>query len=238
MPSLLQVDNNGNGGLDDDLGEFLLIDDLFKARAKDKIQKPLIAFPKSERGVSDFEFFNGRDLDRFIENAARHYGQVGLRVTEYSRVAVLGPTNIEWVTTVFALLRAGFAVVALSPRISAQAISNLLSETQCESIVCADSSQILQNLDQVREHKDVQTIPILSRNWFDRSSVGTFTPIRNIDRAREAERTVMIMHSSGSTGLPKPIYINHKRYTQFHQASSGTKEFMTLPLWVACNGIA
>lgn len=61
-------------------GEFVLIDDLFKARADDKNPTPLLAFPRSKRGVSDFESFTGQDLDRFIEHAARHYLQAGLRV--------------------------------------------------------------------------------------------------------------------------------------------------------------
>lgn len=89
MASTLQADNPETNGFDDDLGEFVIIDDLFKARAKDKIQKPLIAFPASERGVSDFEIFTGLDLDRFVEHAARYYLQAGLRVVSGSQTVCL-----------------------------------------------------------------------------------------------------------------------------------------------------
>lgn len=75
----MSLENGGNGP-EEDLGEITLIDDLFRLRAKDKVQKPLIAFPKSERSVSDFEYFTGRDLDRFVEHAARHYLGLGLKL--------------------------------------------------------------------------------------------------------------------------------------------------------------
>ncbi|KAL8707032.1 MAG: hypothetical protein Q9225_007868, partial [Loekoesia sp. 1 TL-2023] len=231
MPAALQALNRETNELDDDLGEFVLIDDLFKARAKDKSQTPLIAFPKSERGVSDFEFFTGSDLDRFVEHAARYYIQAELSVVSGSPTVYAGPTNVEWLTTVFGLLRAGFAVVTLSPRISSQAVAKLMSETHCETVICADSFQLLRTIDRVKEELDVQMIPILRRTWFDRPSTGGPPLTRDIDKAKEAERMILIMHSSGSTSLPKPIYTNHKRYTQYNQISPGEKEFMTLPLY-------
>ena len=126
-------------------------------------------------------------------------------------------------------------MITLSPRISAQAITNLLSETHCEAVVCADSSQVLQKLDQVKKQMAVQATPMLRRIWFDRPAADDAHLHRDVDKAKEAERMVIIMHSSGSTGLPKPIYTNHKRYTQPYQAAQGTKDFMTLPLSVLCD---
>ena len=87
MPGTLQTPTCDSNELDDDLGEFVLIDDLFKARAKDEVQRPLIAFPKSERGATDFEFFTGSDLDRFVAHAARYYVQAGLQVVRSSAIA-------------------------------------------------------------------------------------------------------------------------------------------------------
>ncbi|KAL8694896.1 MAG: hypothetical protein Q9218_000560 [Villophora microphyllina] len=220
---------------DSELGDLVIIDDVFKARAKDKIQTPLIAFPKSERGASDFEFFTGQDLDRIIEHAARHYMRAGLRVNENRRVAVLGPTNIEWVANFFGLLRAGFAVVTLSPRISAKAIANLLSETQCGTVIYTDTPQFLRTIDQVKDRTDVQATTMLRRVNYDKPPADEPDIRRDIVKTKEAERAVVILHSSGSTGLPKPIYTSHKRYTGWGAppANRRTKEFMTLPLYHA-----
>lgn len=105
-------------------------------------------------------------------------------------------------------------------------------ETHCESIICTDASQTLHTVDQVKEQANIQTVPILRRTWFDRPLAGSTHLTRDINKAKEAERMVIIQHSSGSTGLPKPIYANHKRCTQPYRAVTGTREFMTLPLWV------
>lgn len=84
MPAVDPSLENGGMGPEVDLGEILLIDDLFRVRAKDKVQKPLMAFPKSESSVSDFEYFTGRDLDRFVEHAARHYLGLGLKLVGFA----------------------------------------------------------------------------------------------------------------------------------------------------------
>lgn len=56
-----------------DLGDFVLLDDLFRLRATDPIQAPLLAFPKSEKGTQDFERLTGQVLNRFVDQAAKHY---------------------------------------------------------------------------------------------------------------------------------------------------------------------
>lgn len=88
-------------GSDSDLGELVLIDDVFKARAKDKVQRPSIAFPKSERGAGDFEFFTGQDLDRIIEHAARYYTNARLTVVSEASPLCFGLTlrvDLGWIT--------------------------------------------------------------------------------------------------------------------------------------------
>ncbi|KAL8649833.1 MAG: hypothetical protein Q9226_005412 [Calogaya cf. arnoldii] len=231
MPAVnLSADNGGNGP-EEDPGGLTLIDDIFKARVKDKDQKPLIAFPKSERSVSDFEYFTARDLDRFIEHAARYYLGQKFKLNEHSRVALLGPTNIEWIATLFGLLRAGFAVVTLSPKVSAQAIINLMSETRCETIVHAESPPLNGIIEHVAGQVSIMTCPILRRTGFDRPPSDEPLLVREVDKAQEANRLAIIMHSSGSTGLPKPIYTSHKRYVRsMIPVGPGDRDFMTLPI--------
>ena len=56
-----------------DLSSFHLLHDVFRARAADPVQVPLLAFPRSPRGAADFEYFTGKDLDRFTDEAAWYY---------------------------------------------------------------------------------------------------------------------------------------------------------------------
>ena len=59
--------------------ELLIVDDLLIARAEDKIQLPLLCFPRSERGVTDYDEFTGKDIDRMVDHATKHYVASGLK---------------------------------------------------------------------------------------------------------------------------------------------------------------
>ena len=59
--------------------DIILSDDLLRLRAADKTQVPLLCFPKSERGTVDYEDFTGRDIDRFVDQAAKYYMRCGLQ---------------------------------------------------------------------------------------------------------------------------------------------------------------
>lgn len=57
----------------------ILVDDLLRARARDEDQVPLLYFAEGERNVTDFEHFTGKDLDRFVDHAAKFYISKGLK---------------------------------------------------------------------------------------------------------------------------------------------------------------
>lgn len=65
------------------LGDFVLLDDLFRLRAADPVQVPLLGLPKSEKGAKDFELLTGQDLDRFVDRAAKHYAESELHVVSF-----------------------------------------------------------------------------------------------------------------------------------------------------------
>lgn len=56
-----------------DLSSFHLLHDVFRIRAKDPVQIPLLAFPAHVD--ADFEYFTGKDLDRFTDKAAWYYSK-------------------------------------------------------------------------------------------------------------------------------------------------------------------
>jgi hypothetical protein len=54
-------------------------DDVIRERAVDEDQNPLIAYPKSSLGITDYEFFDGRQLDRLVDGAAKYLLTCGVR---------------------------------------------------------------------------------------------------------------------------------------------------------------
>ena len=145
------------------------------------------------------------------------------------RVALLGPTSLDWVVSVFGLSRAGYTVLTLSPRLSAPAIVKLMQETHCECLIYQESPQLLAVVKEAMSLMSLQTLPILSRHLYD---VEGPRFERDINIVEERKRTAIIVHSSGSTGLPKPIEIVHARFTTEYPIGPGDRDFLTLPLCV------
>ena len=56
----------------------IILDDLIRARALDQDQGPLLSFPKRESDMIDYEHFSGKDLNRFVDHAAKYYIDKGL----------------------------------------------------------------------------------------------------------------------------------------------------------------
>lgn len=143
---------------------------------------------------------------------------------------MIGHSDLDWVVSVFGLVRAGYAVLTLSPRLSPPAVLKLLDETRCKCLLYGKLPHLAQLIDQIGTPNSIQSQPILSRIGYDSPDGNEPLFFREVNRNEEREKVVIIMHSSGSTGLPKPIYTKHKRYTLPSLPGPGSKDMITLPL--------
>ena len=152
------------------------------------------------------------------------------RMNRSDTVAIIGHSDLDWVVSVFGLVRAGYTVLTLSPRLSPPAIIALLKETCCRRVLYGKLPHLVDLIEQIEKVNPVQTQPILSRLGYD--MVESIEPVffRIVNRDEERDKVVIIMHSSGSTGLPKPIYTKYNRYTLPSLPGPGSKDMITLPL--------
>lgn len=79
MAPIATADDSMNGNIPVEEEDIILSDDLIRLRAADKEQVPLLCFPRSEKGIVDYEELTGRDIDRFVDQAAKYYMRCGLR---------------------------------------------------------------------------------------------------------------------------------------------------------------
>ena len=138
----------------------------------------------------------------------------------------------------FALSRLGYTVLSLSLRITATAIINLLQKTSCNTVVHGHLPHIQSTLQQVNKDYPVSAVEAPNRSVYDRldsSSEPYFT--RDYDRQEENDRTALIIHSSGSTGLPKPVMLSHKALLTHPTQGSGLHNFNALP-WYHLYGVS
>ncbi|KAE8269789.1 hypothetical protein A4X09_0g2553 [Tilletia walkeri] len=152
-------------------------------------------------------------------------------------VAILGPSGPEFLAHVLACWRLGFAIMPIATGTAAPGIANLLKLTRCNTIISHE-----------KEHKLVKEAislissqqPVFIIDWrtldnsespgmFEREEDGPLDPLREVRPQDE----LVIFHSSGSTGNPKPISQLHSFWTKSLTTAYGTDlaAFTTTPLF-------
>lgn len=144
-------------------------------------------------------------------------------------VGIFAPSNVDFVVTFFALSRLGYTVLCLSLRLAPVAIINLLKQTKCEIVVHGGTSQILTTISAVRQERTLTGLPIPTRAQYGTSEGPLF--VREFDRETETDQIGLVMHSSGSTGLPKPVFLSHKNVLTHPVQGAGMNNFGALPLY-------
>nr|OQO17236.1 hypothetical protein B0A51_13408 [Rachicladosporium sp. CCFEE 5018] len=212
---------------------FLTIDGLLRAHAAESDQPPLVCYPVHT--ASDFEQHTAANINRHVDIACAFYVKHGLSPADPALqkapvVALLTPSSFEVVVSFFALNRLGYAVLFLSTRLTAPAYARLMGMVDCNAIIVpAKLDSVAQDI--ASERPDCVKVPMLSRyNWHSRPGVQPFTR-QGLDRAKEAAKIAWILHSSGSTGFPKPILLTNRQCLANWRKSFALRSFCVSPLF-------
>ncbi|KAF2106528.1 male sterility protein [Lophiotrema nucula] len=221
-----------NDVLDD--SQIKTVDALVRHRARTNLAATIVAYPSSGINFVDYSM---QQLDVFACRTARHYQSwIPTRTssaTKPTTVAILGPSNFNYLVTMLALTKLGHTILFLSTRISQLAVESLVETT--------GATYLLANLRYSHMASNVQmNMPQLQVSEIAGGSVYDF-PIEvhadtrmdyQLDASIETFNNIYIIHSSvGSTGLPKPIYQPHKNAIANYAFSMDMKAFITLPLY-------
>ncbi|OAA67965.1 nonribosomal peptide synthetase-like protein [Niveomyces insectorum RCEF 264] len=238
-----------------------VINDLLLQRVREAPDTLFFGYPATPKGKTDYVYHTVRDVDRYADAAARAYLAAGLIPEHPSPhradvVALLAPSTVDYVINTFALSRLGFAVLFLSHRLAGDAVHSLLRATACTKLVVAPqyearAAQMLQQPDDDDDDDGGGT---------DRSPCATVSVFRLVEFAAYAaaaaaaaasendadpvrpllvtaattittNHVALIIHSSGSTGLPKPIFQTHASCLANYADGIPYRAFITLPLF-------
>jgi acyl-CoA synthetase (AMP-forming)/AMP-acid ligase II len=216
--------------------EPLTIDELIRQRSQEIPKEPIVSYPSS--GI-EYVDYTSRELDIFAHRVAQIYKSlIPQRLSSSAPetvVGLLGLSNFDYFISILALTKLGHTVLFLSTRISIAAYTSLLKTTGAkyllvDSLFQETAAQVKKTCESVQVH--------------DITSAGTYNyPIvnENIDTRLclhlqpevEAKKMSWIIHSSGSTGLPKPIYQTHNAALNNYASNLNLRGFITLPLYHA-----
>lgn len=209
------------------------ISELISARALQFPGQAILGYPSSGTDYVEYTF---QELEDFSRQAAVTYGcQLPLRTDSDAKarvVAILGPSNLDYVVTTLALSRLGFSVLFLSTRLAVPAYESLLTATKCDHIV-ADSafSKITSAL--AAQRSNLAVIDVVPQSSYTQSSGENVLDESKLDLDKEGSQISWIIHSSGSTGPPKPIYQTHAAALRNYENNMNMRGFITLPLFHA-----
>lgn len=147
-------------------------------------------------------------------------------------IGLLGPSDLAYLVTLIAISRLGHSVLFLSTRISEEAYAGLVKATKATTLLVHSSFQSMG--EKVQKATDICVQPVCTREEYTTAGATQLSLLPSrLDAATENENIAWIIHSSGSTGLPKPIYQTHRGAVQNYANNFGLKGFITLPLFHA-----
>ncbi|KAL2794351.1 hypothetical protein BJX66DRAFT_351276 [Aspergillus keveii] len=208
------------------------INDILLHRMPYPPDAPLVGYPQSSHGVRDYAFYTAKDLDKFSNGAAKALKGFGLPKfsdpVENRVVAILGPSNLDYVVSLFALSRLGYAILLLSTRLSTEAYTNLIAKTSCSHVVYSSATEkaVAQIQDAVPR---INVFPIPEFSVY--SECTESSDLQQTAQPELSRKWAFIIHSSGSTGLPKPIFQTHAACIANYSTSNSYRALLTLPLY-------
>ncbi|KAM5355170.1 hypothetical protein ACJ41O_001816 [Fusarium nematophilum] len=209
------------------------VDELLRVRARSHPDRINVSYPSSGTDYVDYTL---RQLDVFAYRVAKHYEQfIPPRQSSDEKpmtVALIGPSNFDYLVTLLALTKLGHTTLFISPRISQEAIDNLINLTGASFFLA--HSRYLETAKASKQALGMKgVLEMAGRSAYDFPiEVHANTRVdASLDLSRETDNLIYIIHSSGSTGLPKPIYQTQKAAVANYVHSMEMKAFITLPLY-------
>ncbi|KAK4610164.1 Adenylate-forming reductase Nps10 [Fulvia fulva] len=206
------------------------IDELIKLRARQSgCDDPIISYP--DEGTTYIDY-SPKDLDRLVEQAAHLYSNVvPQRMTSNDPVQVvglLGDSDLSYLIALLAISRLGHTALLLSTRITDEAYESLLSATKATALIYQSTfkgaeRKVLKVLPQLNTASIVEHAALADRSADLKAAT--------LDPLRETKNGSFIIHSSGSTGLPKPIYQTHSASLYTYSQHFSLVGHLTLPLY-------
>ncbi|KAM4065705.1 male sterility protein [Hirsutella rhossiliensis] len=130
--------------------------------------------------------------------------------TEFQTLAYIGPNDARYAIILYACIKAGFKVLFSSPKNSIFAHVNLFSALNCSTLLTTDPMPTA--VESLLSHHSMKVVCLPSLEQLLEKFSEPFPYSKTFAEARNDP--FVVLHTSGSTGNPKPIVYTHEFVTR------------------------
>lgn len=187
------------------------LDQVIRRRAETHADLVLFSYPTNE---TDFVDYTGADLERLTRLAATKYAEAFAKLNlsgPSNTVAIVGISSLEYYITFLALQRLGLTSMFISPRLADQGFEHLLRTTHCNAVVASGSA--LESMERVRKTSGLPLaiFPMVDMAFLSNPASSEQT-VLTLPAVEDGDLQGFIIHSGGTTGLPKPVPLRSKAW--------------------------
>ncbi|KAI3318574.1 acetyl-CoA synthetase-like protein [Xylariaceae sp. AK1471] len=165
-------------------------------------EHPLFAFSKTEHPQDGFTGVSSRCFANAINRAAWWLVEKIGQPSNFETVAYIGSNDIRYLLFMFGAIKVGYKMLFTSPRNNLDGHLNVLEKSDCQIFLSASDAHT--DVQPILERRPMRTLiaPTLNE-LLDSSPVETYPYNKTFEDARHDP--CLVLHTTGSTGLPKPI---------------------------------
>ena len=141
------------------------------------------------------------DLARAIDRAAHWLDETLGKSSNFETIAYMGPNDARYHILIIAAMKTGYKLMLPSLRNSVVNQLHLLDKTSWKALLHAHSTSVESV---TKERSGLKAVEVPELSWFLRpEAVKTYLFTKTYAEAKD--EPALVLHSSGSTGPPKPI---------------------------------
>ncbi|KAI0423280.1 hypothetical protein F5X98DRAFT_369287 [Xylaria grammica] len=217
-----------------------LVDDL----AQSTPSHIVYSVAKTKNPADGFDDICAADFARAVDRCSWFIdGTLGVG-KDFPTIAYLGPQDLNYAILVLASIKAGYKLLLVSPRNTVEAHLSLLDSMECNAFLTPPNFH-LPTIKQVLTLRPIRHVEVAEyRHWLE-GEVEADKPYPYTKKFSEAKaEPFVVLHTSGSTGLPKPIVQTHRTIsavsallskvdnrTTFPGFLSGKRMYLSFPLF-------
>lgn len=167
----------------------------------------LYSFPHTNDPKDGFRDISAKTMARAVNRCAWYLEDTLGRREWFPTLMYLGPQDLTYAILVLATIKTGYKLLLTSPRNSLGAHLSLLEKTRCDTFLLPPNFP-LPMARQILAAREMRVVDMPGfQHWIEDGHVRPYPYNRTFLEARL--EPFVVLHTSGSTGMPRPIIQTH-----------------------------